>query len=96
MHPFSRKGLRKLTVGINGVEFTRDAQIKYLAQNYIPTLLHNSLFDKSVHLRVVPDLVLLWGTFRLCTGSYQGCFAPHVALSLTGLQSAAFSVVKQT
>ena len=25
------KGLRKLIVGINGIEFTRDAQIKYLA-----------------------------------------------------------------
>lgn len=24
-------GLRKLTVGINGIEFTHDAQIKYLA-----------------------------------------------------------------
>ena len=42
-----KRRLRKFTVGINGLEFTRDAQIKYLAQIFLSQLYFILIFFAS-------------------------------------------------
>lgn len=77
------QGLRKFTLGNNGVEFTRDAQIKYQAMTFDFNVTHLGTRSKPDFLFGQTPAYSSWLCFGLGTLFCQGCFAPLATSRLT-------------